>query len=107
MTDKVTEITEAMVVDAVTHEPVLDLDPIQIPRMNTVVRGMADSHDQTTADLVLACGVYRAETERRVSVVWSDTRDIVQAVCSRCHNLHPIAWLVPTPAGLMCQAHAD
>jgi hypothetical protein len=102
-----TQMTEAMVVDAVTHEPILDLDPIQLPRFNTVVRGMADPHDLDTSNLVLACRVYRLETDRRVSVVWSDTRDIVQAVCVRCHNLHPIAWLVPTVIGLCCEAHAN
>lgn len=107
-------MAEATVINTVTREAVLDLDPINLPRMaGKAGRARVHPDEPITMALVRACRGYQTATETAVTVVWSDTRDVVMAPCYVCHRDMPLAWMVPVTGlageslNLMCDRHVE
>ena len=84
-------MSEAIVIHT-DGRPVLDIDPIELPRLT--VYGNPDCTDETNADLHLLLNVPDAldlpTTE--LSLVWSSDRKPVMVTCGTCDNIVP-AWL--------------
>jgi hypothetical protein len=98
---------DAHVIYTVTRQPVPDLSAFHLPILGTdqVGRTCVDPYSSIVHAMMSALHARQnaVRGSNWLTVVWTDTGDLVTAACVWCDRTFPVMWLRPAGAhGLVC-----